>query len=86
MPKRRSDATRDPESMTTDERLDEIAEILARGALRTHAESAELSLDSHTCSPSGLEVSGEMSLSVCQLRSADAPAHARRTHEETPDQ
>lgn len=59
----------DPATMTPDERLSEVASILAAGVLRLHARAA-LSCDypapekSQNSAPPGLELSDETVLSV----------------------
>ena len=60
----------DPESMTTDQRCDEVASILAAGLLRRLRATQSLPFDSMTTPspdpPIGLDLSAKMRLSVVQ--------------------
>lgn len=53
-------STRDPETMTADERGDEVASILARGVVRAVREAAAYGDSPATC----LDLSGDSSLTV----------------------
>ncbi len=63
-----ADTTRDPESMTADERRDEVASILARGFVRTvvanRARTSRTSGELADCGPTCLELSADTRLSV----------------------
>lgn len=71
-----ADSTRDPESMTADERRDEIASILARGLVRSivanRDRTSRASGDPADCGRSCLELPGHLPLSV-----APRPAGSR---------
>jgi len=63
-----ADSTRDPESMTADERRDEVASILARGLVRSvmanRARTSRASVNLADCARTCLELPGDLPLSV----------------------
>lgn len=62
------DSTPDPESMTADERRDEVVSILARGLRRSvvasRARTSRVSGDLEDCGRTCLELPGDLPLSV----------------------
>lgn len=76
-----ADSTRDPESMTADERRDEVASILARGLVRSIvAERARTSRTSGVladCCQTCLELSGDLPLSVAPRPAGEGRAERR---------